>query len=270
MINKKFNSLEDFLRSRPLSVDALLDDGWGAKYPLKGCEIHATILFADISRFSARTRDLSSTETLAFANNFFAWISAEALQNGNGIIDKYIGDEIMIVFSKEFGSTDPLVEAIQAGRNMCELDELAFSPHIGIASGIVTIGIVGTALKYNCSVFGASVTLAARCANVKPDSDQSQRTSGIIILPENEWDGHDLDTVIPPLVFQFANKTSSPRSKIWGTLPPRSVDLKNIGPVVIREIVKNTINIPMTSAEERAKQVVQQLKDSGHYIPLKK
>ena len=56
---------------------------------------------AHSSGFSKRTLDLSPTETLIFVNNFFAWISAGALKERPSIVDKYIGDEIMVVFSKE-------------------------------------------------------------------------------------------------------------------------------------------------------------------------
>ena len=51
-----------------------LDDGWGASFPVRGREIDATVLFADITAFSARTADLTPTETLIFVNNFFAWM----------------------------------------------------------------------------------------------------------------------------------------------------------------------------------------------------
>ena len=71
-----FHSLEDFLIANNLSVDGQLDDGWGATFPVKGREIDATVLFADISSFSARSLNLSAVETLAFVNNFFAWITA--------------------------------------------------------------------------------------------------------------------------------------------------------------------------------------------------
>jgi class 3 adenylate cyclase len=43
---------------------------------MKGAELEATILFADITNFSARTLDLTPMETLSFVNNFFAWIAA--------------------------------------------------------------------------------------------------------------------------------------------------------------------------------------------------
>jgi len=113
MVKYHYNSLEDFLISKELSVDFVTNDGWGGEFPIKGREIEATILFADISSFSKRTVHLSSTETLYFVNHFFSWITGEALQNVHCIIDKYIGDEIMIVFSKEFGSDDDFEEALK-------------------------------------------------------------------------------------------------------------------------------------------------------------
>ena len=74
------HSLEDFLVAKMLTVDAEVDDGWNARYPVKGREIEASILFADITGFLARTVDLDPTETLTFVSHFFTWISAEALR----------------------------------------------------------------------------------------------------------------------------------------------------------------------------------------------
>src|SRR5437016_2604485 len=101
-VTYRYSSLEDFLIASVLSVDGQLDDGWGAAFPVRGREIDATVVFADITAFTSRTLELSPTETLILVNNFFAWISAEALRGGTGIVDKYIGDELMIVFSREF------------------------------------------------------------------------------------------------------------------------------------------------------------------------
>ena len=101
-VEYRFHSLEDFLTSTMHSIDGQLDDGWNASFPVKGCEIDATVLFADISFFAARTLDLTPAETLIFVNKFFAWISAEALRGTKAIVDKYIGDEVMIVFSTKF------------------------------------------------------------------------------------------------------------------------------------------------------------------------
>jgi class 3 adenylate cyclase len=197
----RYHSLEDFLISSELTVDGQLDDGAGAMFPIKGREIEATVLFADISGFSRRTLELSAAETLIFVNNFFTWISAEALRNRNGVIDKYIGDEIMVVFSKEFGSADPFVDAVQAARWMGDHDALSFSPHIGLAGGTVIVGHVGTPLRFSCSVFGSPVTVAARCAQVKPEVSGDEVVSGAIVSPAAEWGDRRFDDVFAPETF---------------------------------------------------------------------
>jgi class 3 adenylate cyclase len=114
----RYATLADFLACQMLTIDASTEDGWGAAMPVKGREIAATILFVDVAAFSARTVELDPAETLAFVNHFFAWISAEALHHGPGIVDKYIGDEVMVVFSTEFGSEDPVLDAVHAARAM--------------------------------------------------------------------------------------------------------------------------------------------------------
>lgn len=52
-----YHSLEDFLIANLLTVDGVADDGGSARYPVKGREIEAAILFADITQFSSRTVD---------------------------------------------------------------------------------------------------------------------------------------------------------------------------------------------------------------------
>ncbi len=259
-VKYRYNSLDDFLATNPLSVDGQADDGWGAAYPVKGREIEATILFSDISGFSARTKDLSPTETLIFVNNFFAWISAEALRPRNGIVDKYIGDEIMVVFSKDFGSDDPFVDALQTARWMCENDALNFDPHIGIASGPVVVGYVGTPIKYNCSVFGAAVAMAARCAAVKGESSS-------IVFPASEWGDRSLDDIIPPTKYEIGGETREEPPK-WEIGPPRLVPMKNLPDTEVRELKKLTVWVPFNySAEQRTKETLQRILRSGRYWP---
>lgn len=259
MVFYRCNSLEDYLISSPLTVDGLLDDGYGATFAVKGREIEATILYSDISYFSARTLELSSTEILIFVNNFFAWITAEALQDTHGIVDKYIGDEIMIVFSKEFGSNDPFEEAINAARWMSEYDALDFCPHIGIASGLVTVGYVGTPLKYSCSVFGTPVTFANRCTAVRPETEEMFSSS--IVFPASEWENRNFEEVFPPEKYTTT-------SHCWKLLEPRTMNLKNIGDLEVQELVNHYIRSPMVPMEERAKMSLELLRQEGFYRPL--
>lgn len=272
-----YKSLEDFLISKELSVDAELDDGLGAKYPVKGREIDATILFADIALFSKRTLNLTSTATLIFVNRFFTWITNEALKGIPCIIDKYIGDQIMIVFSNEFGSTDHFFEAVHAARKFAESDFLGFQPHMGIASGTVTVGYVGTPLRYNCSVFGKPVTIASRCADLKVVTPNYAS----IVFPSDLWGDASFEEVFKASDNHSAAFTIHEMPLNWQEMPLITVKMKNVGPVQVKSIV----NAPMSdytydSSENEfterslitkleAKEDLKQLFSLGKYRPLK-
>lgn len=258
-LDRQFHSLEDFLASTMSHVDGVLDDGWGAGFPVKGREIEATVLFADITAFSSRTLGLSPAATLVYVQNFFAWITAEALQGRPGIVDKYIGDEVMVVFSGEFGSDDPFVDAVQAAAAMSRHDALAYQPHIGIASGAVIVGYAGTAFRYNVSVFGAPVALAARCAAVKP-VDPNASVSSTIVMPAADWGERDLDDVVP----RVGNEAQFRRFELQEA---RDVEMKGLGSLSVREIHNTAMWWPTVSAEERATEGLQVLLDGNRYWP---
>lgn len=257
----RYNSLEDFLRSHPLTVDAELDDGWGAKFPVKGIEIDATILFADMSGFSRRTKDMLPTEVLIFVNNFISWITSEAVMGQPCIVDKYIGDAVMLLFSKEFGSNDPFSDALQSARWMGERDVLGFGPHIGIASGRVMAGYIGTPVMYNASLFGTAVTIASRCANIKPDKP----CSSSIVFPSIEWADRSLREIFPPRVLNHPNEGKVEQEHAWELCEPRKVELRNLGTAEIREIYNAAMWLSRQSAEQRAKECFRLIKEAGLY-----
>ncbi len=257
----RFHSLEDFLASKMLTVDAEANDGWGAPFPVKGREIDATILFADITGFSARTADLDPVATLAFVNHFFTWITAEALDGRPGIIDKYIGDEVMIVFSREFGSEDPFTDAVQAARWMGQNDAFAFAPHVGIASGEVIVGYVGTPRRYGCSVFGAPVALAARCASVVPPTEEIYSSS--VAFPSADWGDREFDDVFRRAELRDPDGSIYKRPQNWQLLESHSTELKNLGSVDVRHAVNKALWVPTQSAEERARETAMQIAKAG-------
>jgi class 3 adenylate cyclase len=265
-INRQFHSLEDFLASTPSHVDAVLDDGWGFDFPVKGRELEATVLFSDISSFSTRTLDMSPAATLVYVQNFFAWITAEALDGRPGIVDKYIGDEVMVVFSEEFGSEDPLADAVQAAAAMSRHDVHSYCPHIGIASGRVIVGYAGTPLRYNVSVFGAPVALAARCAGVKPQ-DEAKLISSSIVMPATDWGERDLDVVLPPRMVEQEDGSRVPDWQRFELLAERAVSMKGVGEVAVREIHNTGMWFPTHSAENRALDGLRVLYENNRYWP---
>jgi class 3 adenylate cyclase len=265
-MKQQFHSLEDFLASAMSHIDGVLDDGWGFGFPVKGREIEATVLFADISGFSTRTLAMSPAATLVYVQNFFAWVTAEALQGRPGIVDKYIGDEVMVVFSKEFGSEDPFADAVQAAAAMSRHDVHAYGPHIGIASGRVIVGYAGTALRYNVSVFGAPVALAARCAAVKP-ADADKMVSSTIVMPASDWRGRDLDDVLPQQLIEHSDGSKVPEPRRFELLEERAVSMKGLGEVAVREIHNTGMWLPTYSAENRALDGLHALHANNRYWP---
>lgn len=264
-LERQYHSLEDFLASTMSHVDAVLDDGWGESFPVKGREIDAVVLFADVSGFSTRTVDMSPTETLVYVQNFFAWVTAEALKGRPGIVDKYIGDEVMVVFSKEFGSEDPFVDAVHAAAAMSRHDVHAYCPHMGIAGGEVVVGYAGTPMRYNVSVFGAPVALAARCAGVRPpdpvDGEPHPVISSTIVFPSADWAARDLDAVLPP------GTRVQPDWRPFELQDPRTVPMKGLGEIEVREIYNMAMHLPTQNAEDRAKASVDYLKKNNRYWP---
>lgn len=260
----RYNTVETFLASHPLTVDVTMDDGWGASFPIKGIELHGTVLFADISGFSRRTLDFSPVETLAFVNNFFAWISAEALKDRPCIIDKYMGDEVMVIFAKEFGSDDPFAEAVDCARWMSERDALAYYPHVGIASGEMVVGYVGTPLKYDASVFGSAVALAARCASIKAPQ---KFMSSYITFPAAEWGERQLDDVLPRRRYKGPEGQMIEQPQAWTLKEPREVEMKNVGTVEVRQLINGIAHLPQMSAEERARECVRLINEASKGPP---
>jgi adenylate cyclase len=140
---------------------------------LAGEERVATILFSDIRSFTAMTCGVPSQQVLAWLNRYLTAMDAVIKEN-RGFLNKFIGDGIMVVFGAPL-SEGPREDACRAVR--CALEMLASvekwnatkpsgEPHlkigIGIHTGQVTAGNVGSPNRLEYSVIGDTVNLASR------------------------------------------------------------------------------------------------------------
>ena len=128
----------------------------------------------------------------------------------------------MVVFSKEFGSLDPFSDAVLTAIGMIGQDVLEFNPHIGIASGTTVVGYVGTPIKYNCSVFGSAVTLAARCANAKPGNESEMEDTwnwASVVFPASDWGNREIDDIIPRQKYERPSGRSSSKIRNGSCFP---------------------------------------------------
>ena len=146
---------------------------------LGGEEVTATVLFADIRGFTALTERFPPRVTLGLLNDYFQAMSGVVFAH-DGMVDKFIGDAIMAIFGAPVPTDDHATRALQAAAEMIErLDELqvhwkgeGLPPvriGIGIATGTMIVGNMGSEARADFSVVGDAVNLAARLQDINKE-----------------------------------------------------------------------------------------------------
>jgi adenylate cyclase len=132
----------------------------------------ATVLFSDIRQFARITETLGAHETVHMLNAYFTEMVDVVLRHG-GILDKYIGDAIMAVFGAPLvvprDADNAVAASIEMVRALERFNQQRTSSGlepievgIGISTGEVVAGSVGTTKRMDYTVIGESVNLAAR------------------------------------------------------------------------------------------------------------
>ncbi|MEC7983788.1 MAG: adenylate/guanylate cyclase domain-containing protein [Myxococcota bacterium] len=139
---------------------------------LGGTAQDVTILFSDIRKFTSISEEIGAKRTVALLNEYFG-IMVDSIEKNNGILDKYIGDAIMAIFGAPFISSEDANNAVKTAYEMLSLlkalnknrnqrGEAAISIGIGINSGEVILGNIGSQRRMDYTVIGDAVNLAAR------------------------------------------------------------------------------------------------------------
>lgn len=153
-------------------MDELLEDGNAA---LRGVNREVSVLFSDIRGFTTMSERLGARETVAMLNDYFTDM-VDVVFAHNGILDKYIGDMIMAVFGSVRSRQDDAANAVMVGsRMMMALRELNLRRAavgqepihigIGISTGDVVAGSIGSPKRLEYTVIGDRVNLAERLQN---------------------------------------------------------------------------------------------------------
>lgn len=146
---------------------------------LGGNSKHITVLFLDIRGFTPLSEKLSPPELVDTLNTMFNMITQTTLNN-RGTIDKFIGDAAMILFNAPLDVEEherlavKTAYEIQQGMNVireqirekygCEVNV-----GIGINSGNVVVGNIGSYLRVDYTAIGDNVNIAARIeSSTKP------------------------------------------------------------------------------------------------------
>ena len=131
-----------------------------------------TMLFSDIRGFTSRSETMHAGDIVQMLNDYFERM-VEIVFKYEGTLDKFVGDEIMALFGAPVAHPDDAVRAVRTALTM--LDELrafnternaqgrpSFEIGIGINTGDVVAGYIGSSKAMQYTVIGAPVNLAAR------------------------------------------------------------------------------------------------------------
>lgn len=139
---------------------------------LGGQTQEVSILFTDIQDFTGLTENIGAQATVALLNEYFSEMADIVFKHG-GILDKYIGDAIMALFGTPFAGPEDAdnavstaVEMIRAIRNFNRRRQLEgrnpIGIRLGISTGDVVAGNIGSPRRMDYTVIGHNVNVAAR------------------------------------------------------------------------------------------------------------
>jgi adenylate cyclase len=161
----------------PALVDGILrSDDPKTALALSGKLVKATIFYSDIRGFTNMSERMSAQAIYDQLNEYFEAMCAVIFKYG-GYIDKFIGDCIMVAFSAPVQTPDDARKAVDAAleqqRIIAELGERwraegkePFTVGMGINTGRVIMGNLGSSSRMNYTVIGDDVNIAARLYNV--------------------------------------------------------------------------------------------------------
>jgi adenylate cyclase len=139
----------------------------------------ATVLFADIRDFTLLSENTNATEVLKMLNDYFE-IIVDIIFHHEGTVDKFIGDSMMAIFGAPVAHEDDPSRSVRAAIDIQNLlvefnktraDEGQFQIQtgIGINTGNLVAGYIGSSRTMSYSVIGSTVNTAFRlCSAAKP------------------------------------------------------------------------------------------------------
>ena len=150
---------------------------------------NVAVMFADISGFTSLSEKLDPEEVREIVNECFNYITSPVYEL-EGMIDKYIGDCVMVLFGARYTHTDDAKRAVKCAMKMMDLISefsvnmlsskgIKLNLSIGINYGLVVTGGVGNYFDRDYTVMGDIVNTAQRL--------QMSAGEGVILVSESVY-----------------------------------------------------------------------------------
>ena len=162
-------------------VEDLLENP--GKLRLGGANQIATVLFADIRGFTRMSARMDPEAVVQILNDYFGEMTEIIFDHG-GTLDKYIGDGLMALFGAPYPGPDDAINAVRAASAMQQrMDSLkeeflkgrpdgsSIGIGIGINTGVVTVGYVGSMRRFDYTAIGDTVNMASRLESNAPSGE---------------------------------------------------------------------------------------------------
>ncbi|MGP1609663.1 MAG: adenylate/guanylate cyclase domain-containing protein, partial [Burkholderiales bacterium] len=158
----------------PAHIDAMLNNP--DKYNFSGESKELSVLFSDIRNFTTISEKLSAVELKSMLNEFFTPITGIIFDH-NGTIDKYVGDMVMAFWGAPIDDPEHRTHAVKAALKMlAKVEELKprfkekglpeVNIGVGINSGMMSVGDMGSTYRRSYTVLGDAVNLGSRLEGI--------------------------------------------------------------------------------------------------------
>lgn len=218
-----------------------------------------TIILADLRGFTSISESYPATVVLGLLNRYLARMS-EIIYHHGGTIDKFMGDSIMVLFGAPIAREDDVKRAIACAVEMqvamSEVNELhkeqglpELFMGIGVNTGTVMAGLLGSELYYEYTVIGDEVNLASRI--------EAFSLRGQVLISQNTYDRcRDFITAGEPMDVHVKGKVHPVCLREVLAIPSRGVEVPR---QEIRRSPRIEVKIPFSYQIVKSKIVVPQL-----------
>ncbi len=162
------------------------------KLKLGGEARELTVYFSDIRSFSSIAEKMNAADLVSFLNEYFTALTNIITEN-KGVVDKYIGDAVMAFWGSPLADSNHPINAVKSAWEILEKlgglnagwiakGLLEIKMGIGISTGEMVVGNIGSESRFNYTVMGDEVNLASRLEGL------TKYYGARIIVSQNTWE----------------------------------------------------------------------------------